>query len=69
MGCGGCGNRRAEMQKVRKESLKNNIMTKYKYLNKKQLTNRLEVFKKRYCGTCVNRHECDIVMYKNCAKV
>lgn len=69
MVCGGCGNRRAEMRKIRKENLKSSIMTGYKYLNRKQLNNRLEIFKKRFCGTCISRKECDIVMYKNCIKI
>jgi len=61
MGCGSCGNKARAMKS-------GNLMEQYKYLNHRQLTARLEIYKKKYCSDCDNRYKCDYPMYVKCKK-
>jgi len=61
MGCRGCGHK----AKVMKSG---NLMEQYKYLNKRQIDARLELYKKRYCQDCEKRYDCDYPMYVKCKK-
>jgi len=61
MACKGCGAKRKALSS-------GDLMEQYKYLNHRQLTARLEIYKKRYCKECEKRYKCDYPSYVKCKK-
>ena len=67
MACGSCGKRRSTNVNV--TSPEKYDMTgglDVKTLNNRQLSARLEVFKRRFCKDCTIRYECTYVIYLDC---
>lgn len=65
MGCRSCGGKNYHS----KTNVKYTVMGNYKYLKTNQINKRLEVFKRIYCKSCVDRYKCDFDMYNKCTKV
>jgi len=69
MACGACGKRNTDRS--------NSDPTKYdlaggvdiRSLNNRQITARLEVFKRKFCSDCQARYTCDYSNYLNCLGV
>jgi hypothetical protein len=72
MACGGCQKRR-EAQSVqaadnRQAKEEQDLMGGYANLTDRQIKARLEIYKRRYCGPCAKRYECDYTVYTECRK-
>ena len=68
MACGGCAKRRTAQTAVRRDREERDLMGGYANLTARQITARLEVYKRRYCKTCGKRYECDYTSYLECKK-
>jgi hypothetical protein len=69
MGCNcGRGARRAPARVNKIVNKDKGVMGQYKYLTKKQINARLEIYKRRFCKDCENRYKCDFNMYNECKK-
>jgi len=55
-----CGKRRAT------NSQPFSVMGGYKYLTDVQIKSRLEVFKRMYCKSCIERYNCTFDVYNDC---
>ena len=65
--CGGCSARRKAREAARKQQVYD-VMGGHKYLPERQLSARLETFKKIHCKNCDTRFKCDFGMYSACKK-
>lgn len=68
MACGGCAKRRAVVDAQRQSKEDYNLMGGYSNLTDRQIKARLEAYKKRYCGKCDKRYDCDYPSYLECRK-
>lgn len=68
MACGGCSRRRAEANSSRSDVKDVDVMNGYSNLTDRQIKARLEVYKRKYCGVCDKRYDCDYTMYTECRK-
>jgi len=62
MACGGCSRKNRVSARVAKNDLNGGI----KYLTRKQIAARLEVYKRKYCKACEYTSACDYEMYSLC---
>jgi hypothetical protein len=65
MPCGGCGRRD---DTVYNRMSKDDLTGGYANLTDRQLKARLEMYKKRFCSSCVKRYDCDYKCYIECKK-
>lgn len=69
MACGGCAKRSAARQAAAAANDAPTLLKGgYKYLNHRQLSARLEGYKKKNCTDCDKRYECDWGMFSSCKK-
>ena len=68
MACGGCARKRAAAQTARKQNEEKDLMGGYANLTDRQIKARLDVYKRRYCQSCIKRYECDYSSYLACKK-
>ena len=68
MACGGCQKRAVGQLVVRQNKEDENIMSEHANLTTRQLNSRLEVYRRRYCGSCSKRYSCDYEIYVSCRK-
>ena len=67
MACGGCGKRNTTNRGTANPAeydLAGGV--DIKSLNNRQITARLEVFKRKFCSDCKDRYVCDYSNYLNC---
>lgn len=68
MACGGCRKRHVAQKVARQAKEEGDLMGGYANLTIRQITARLEVYKRRYCRTCSQRYTCDYTNYLICKK-
>lgn len=67
MACGSCKKRRAARE-AKARDIKLNYMSGYQQLKPSAVKTRLESYKRKFCGTCVDRFKCNMDMYLKCVK-
>jgi hypothetical protein len=68
MACGGCRKRGAARKAAARVVEDGDFMSKYANLTDRQIRARLEIYKRKYCGDCAARYECDYTKYVECRK-
>jgi len=71
MPCGGCSKRRDARKArsiAREATERSDLFGGYSSLSTQQIKVRLELYKKRYCKSCIHRYECDYERYLSCKK-
>ena len=69
MACGSCSKRRQVPPNSRAVNAEDYNLTggvSINSLNARQIQARLEVFKRKFCKTCVSRYDCTYVTYVDC---
>ena len=66
MACGGCAKRRAAVRATGQQNAETRLMDGFKYMTARQLTARLEAYKRKYCKDCKTRFKCDYANYVKC---